>query len=59
VRSLHQLAQPVAENMRVDLRRGDVGVPQHLLDAPEVGTVLQEMAGKGMAKHMRRQAFRV
>jgi len=30
-----------------------------LLDAPQVGSMIQKMAGKGVTQHVRRQAFRV
>ena len=41
--------------MGIDLRGGDVGVAQHLLDAAQIGAMVEQMAGKGMAQHMRRQ----
>ena len=51
---LYQLAQSVAEDVRVNLGRGDVGMTQHLLDAAQIGAVVEQMAGEGMAQHVRR-----
>jgi len=47
---LHQFAQPVGLDMGVDLRRRDIGVTQHLLDAAQIGAVVEQMAGKCMAQ---------
>ncbi len=43
----------LVEHMRVDLRRRDVGVAEQILHDPQVGAVLQQMAGEGMAKDVR------
>src|SRR5437660_7405987 len=40
--------------MRINLRRRDVGVAEELLHDAEIGSVLQEMAGEGMAEDVRR-----
>ena len=37
-------------NLGVDLRGGDRGVTEHLLDDTQVGSSSQQMSGKGMAK---------
>lgn len=36
--------------MGVDFGRADIFVPQHALDNAEVGTILEQMGGKGMAE---------
>src|SRR5918994_3188035 len=46
--------QPFLKHMGVDLRRRNVGVAEQLLHRAEIRAVLQEMAGKGVADHMRR-----
>jgi len=33
-------------DMGVNLRRGQAGVAQHLLDCPQIGTVAQEVRGE-------------
>ena len=40
--------------MRIDLRRGDIGMAEHHLNRPQVRAAFQKMAGEGMSKHMRR-----
>ena len=44
--------------MRVDLRRRDIGVSEHLLNRPDVGVILHKMGGKRMTERMRRNAFK-
>src|SRR5260221_2956686 len=56
---LDQGAQPVALDVGIDLRRRDIGVAEHLLDAAEIGAVIEQMAGEGMAQDMRRDARRI
>ncbi len=41
-------------DMCVDLRRVDGGVAEELLDRANVGTVTQEVGGKGVPKRVRR-----
>ena len=51
---IHQhFVQMLAVYMHVHFRSGNALVPQHLLDGPEVGTIFQEMGGKGVPKSMR------
>src|SRR5437016_4504812 len=45
--------------MGVDLCRRDIGMAEHLLHASQIGSMIEEMAGEGVAQHMRRQAGRV
>ena len=53
---LDETPQPLLDDMSIDLRRRDVGMAEQLLHCAEVGAALQQMAGKGMAKHVRRDA---
>src|SRR5437879_4416823 len=53
---LDQRLQPLAEHMGVDLRRRYIGVAEHLLDAAQIGAVIEEMAGEGVARPVRRDA---
>jgi hypothetical protein len=48
-----RIATPPIRHVRVDLGRGEVRVAKHLLNAPEIGSSLQEMRGEGMAQEMR------
>ena len=50
--------QPLLQHMRIDLRRRNVGVAEQLLHGAQVGAVLQQMAGEGMAQHVRRNLCR-
>ena len=45
-----RVAAPAIRHVRVDLGRGEVRVAKHLLNAPEIGSSLQEMRGEGMAQ---------
>ena len=45
--------------MRVDLRRGDIGMAEHELHAAQVGAALEQVAGEGVAQHVRRDARRI
>ena len=48
-----QLATAPIGYVRVQLGRGEVGVPEHLLDAAEVGPALQEVRGERVAEEVR------
>src|SRR5215468_10017771 len=50
----HQGLQALVGDVGVDLGRGDVRVAEHLLDAAEVGSVIQEMGCEGVAQDVRR-----
>ncbi len=41
----------------VDHGGADLGVPEELLDVPEVGASLEQMSGKGVPEHVRRNAL--
>ncbi len=45
--------QSFLQHMRIDLRRGYVGMAKQLLHGAQIGPVLQQMAGKGVTKDMR------
>ena len=40
--------------MGVDLRGGQADVPEHFLDAAQVGTGIEQMGGKTVTQDMRR-----
>src|SRR5215831_20847398 len=46
--------EPGAVDVRVDLRRGQVRMSEHLLDRPQVRAALDEVGGKRMAQLVRR-----
>ena len=52
-----QLLQPLARDVRVDLRRRDVGVTEQELHHAQIGAVIDEMRGEGVAQHVRREAL--
>jgi hypothetical protein len=52
-----QLLEPLAGDMGVDLRRRDVGVAEQQLHHAQVGAVVQQVGGEGMAQHVRRDAL--
>ena len=41
-------------HVSVDLRGGEVGVAQHLLHRPQVGSALEQMGGERVAERVRR-----
>src|SRR2546423_14152333 len=46
--------QASARDVRVDLRRGDVGVAEHHLHGAQIGAMFEQMRGKRMPQHVRR-----
>ena len=48
------LPQPVAGDVRINLRRADVRVAEQLLDHAQVRAVLQQMRRKAVPQHVRR-----
>ena len=48
MRGFDQPAQPLALHMRIDLRRCDIGVTEHLLHAAQIGAVIEQVAGEGV-----------
>jgi len=50
---LDEPLQSTALHMRVDFGGGNVGVPEHLLHAAQIGTAVDEVAGEGMPQYVR------
>ena len=48
-----RLLQPPRVHMRVNLRRRNIGMPEHLLDDPQIRPALQQMRREGMSQHVR------
>src|SRR5262245_54778549 len=53
---LDQASQAFLDDVGIDLRRRDVGMAEELLHCAQIGAALQEMAGKGVAEYVRRDA---
>src|SRR5256885_1826578 len=51
---LVHLPKVLAVHMRVDLRRRNVGMPEHFLDGAQIGAAFEQMRRERMAKRMRR-----
>lgn len=49
--------ETVTVDMGVDLCGGNVGVPEHHLQGPQVCATGQKVRGKGVAEHMRTDCF--
>ena len=49
------LLQALRGHMGVDLRGGEARVPQHVLDAAQIGAALQKVGGEGVAQGMGRE----
>ena len=56
---LDEAPQPLLDDMGVDLRGRDVGMAEQLLHGAKIRAALQQMAGEGVAEHMRRDARRL
>ena len=54
----HQRLQTLFQNMGVNLRCGNIRMPQHLLNRTQIRPMGQEMAGKGMAQRVGREPLR-
>ena len=44
--------EPAAVNVGIDLGSGNIRMAQHELDGPQIGTMFEEVGGKGMAQGM-------
>ena len=53
VRAEVRVATVPIRDVRVPLRRADVGVAEHLLDAAEVGAALEQVGGERMPQQVR------
>jgi len=51
---MDQFLQLFVEHMGIDLRGRNVGMAEQFLHGAQVCTVLQKVAGKGVAQHVRR-----
>ena len=49
--------QPLLINMGVDLRRRDIGVPEHFLDDTEIAAIIEQMRGEAVPKRVRGKVF--
>jgi hypothetical protein len=54
-----QLLQPFAGDVGVDLRRRNVGVAEQQLHDAQVGAVVEQVRGEGVAQHVRREPRRI
>src|SRR6185295_10110615 len=54
VQVAHQAFQPLLDHMGIDLGGRDVGMAEQRLYDAQVRAVMQQVAGKGMAQHVRR-----
>src|SRR6266540_2732073 len=59
VRLVVQLSAPSIGYVRVELGRREIGVSEHLLDAAQVGSPLEEVRRERVAEQMRVDAFRL
>ena len=53
----HDLFQAFLQNVRVNFGRGNVRVPQKLLDCSQIRPPIEKVAGEGVAQDMRRNAL--
>ena len=47
------LSEPLDTHMGVDLSRAEIFMPQQLLNAPQIGTGIQQVCCKGVAQFVR------
>ncbi len=50
--------QPIASDVRVDLSRADVGMPEQFLDDAQVSAVFEKVGGEAVPQHVRRDIAR-
>src|SRR4051812_7315253 len=50
--------EPRLEDVRVDLGRGEIRVPEHHLDQAQVRSALEQVRGEGMPQHVRAEISR-
>ena len=50
-----QILQPLARDVGVDGGGGDVGMPQQHLHRAQIGAVVEQVRGEGVAQRVRRQ----
>ena len=54
-----RLAAALVRDVRVELGRGEIRMPEHLLDAAEVGAAFEQMRRERVAEEMRVHALRL
>ena len=47
------LPQELVVDVGINLSGGNIGVPEQFLDHPQVGSVLEEVGGEGVAQQVR------
>ena len=58
MRTCIDLPEALTRDVRVQLRGGDAGVTQQLLDDSQVGTALEQVRGETMTQRVRRDTAR-
>jgi hypothetical protein len=53
VQIAHQAFEPLFDHMGVDLRGRNIGMSEQRLHDPQIRAVVQQMAGEGVAQHVR------
>ena len=53
VQVAHHSLHSFVEHMRIDLCRRNIGMTEQFLDDAQIGAILQQMAGEGVAQHVR------
>src|SRR3546814_532799 len=56
---VHGGPEAVRLDVGIDLRRADVGMAEHLLEAAQIRAMVEEVRGEGVAHHVRRHRGRV
>ena len=51
-------AHALLEDVRVDLRRGQIGVTEHHLNGAQIGAALEQMRRERVPQHVRAQGLR-
>jgi hypothetical protein len=52
---VERLTQTAANDVRINFGCGEVGMPKHRLDAPEVRAAFEEMRSEGVTQNVRRE----
>ena len=59
MRAEEDLPPATVRDVRVALGRAEIGMAEHLLDAPEVGAALEQVRGEGVPEQVRVDAPRL
>ena len=54
-----ELATTPIADVRIELGRREIGVAQHLLDAPEIGPAFEQVGGERVSEEMRVNTLRL